>query len=64
MLGMNIGHGASEIAERWPLRDATPFGNWHIAGDAALLALLIVMALSIALLLARSLHRIGKDPQA
>jgi putative peptide zinc metalloprotease protein len=64
MLGTNIGHGASEIARRWISRDGTPFGNWHIVGEAALLALLLVMALSLAFLLARSLHRIGKDPQA
>jgi putative peptide zinc metalloprotease protein len=64
ILGTSIGHSASAITERWLLRNATPFGNWHVAGEAALLALLIVMALSIALLLARSLHRIGKDPQA
>jgi len=64
LLGSNIGHGASEIARRWALRDTTPFGNWHVAGESALLALLLVMALSLACLLARSLHRIGKDPQA
>jgi putative peptide zinc metalloprotease protein len=64
MLGRNIGHGASEIAQRWSVRDSTPFGNWHVAGESALLALLIVVALSLAILLARSLHRIGKDPQA
>jgi putative peptide zinc metalloprotease protein len=64
MLGASIGHGASEIAHRWAIRDSSPFGNWHVAGEAALLALLVVMALSLAFLLARSLHRIGKDPQA
>ena len=63
MLGMNIGRGASEIAQHWSLRDSAPFGNWHVAGESALLALLIVMALSLAFLLARSLHRIGKDPK-
>jgi putative peptide zinc metalloprotease protein len=64
LLGTNIGHGASEIARRWVLRDSTPFGNWHVVGESALLALLLVMALSLACLLARSIHRIGKDPQA
>jgi hypothetical protein len=64
LLGTDIGHGASEIAHRWALRDSTPFGHWHVAGESALLALLVVMALSLACLLARSLHRIGKDPQA
>ena len=64
MLGRNIGHGASEVAVRWSVRDGTLFGNWHVAGESALLALLIVVALSLAILLARSLHRIGKDPQA
>jgi hypothetical protein len=63
MLGTSIGHGASEIAQRWSLRDSAPFGNWHVAGESALLALLIVMALSLAFLLARSLLRIGKDPK-
>jgi putative peptide zinc metalloprotease protein len=64
LLGTDIGHGASEIAHRWALRDSTPFGHWHVAGESALLALLVVMALSLTCLLARSLHRIGKDPQA
>lgn len=64
MLGADIGHSASEIASRWALRDSAPFGHWHVAGESALLALLLVMALSLALLLARSIHRIGKDPQA
>ena len=63
MLGTNIGHGASEIAQRWSARGSTPFGNWHVVGESALLALLVVMALSLAVLLARSIHRIGKDPQ-
>jgi putative peptide zinc metalloprotease protein len=64
MIGMDIGHGAAEIARRWALRESAPFGNWHVAVEAALLSLLVVMALSLAFLLARSLHRIGKDPQA
>jgi putative peptide zinc metalloprotease protein len=64
LLGTDIGRGASEIAHRWMLRDTTPFGNWHVVGESALLGLLIVMALSIACLLARSIQRIGKDPQA
>lgn len=64
MLGRDIGHGASEIAHRWALRDNAPFGHWHVAGETALVALLAVMALSLAFLLARSLHRLGKDPQA
>ncbi len=64
MLGTDIGRGASEIAQRWAIRDSAPFGHWHVAGESALLALLVVMALSLAFLLARSLHRIGKDPQA
>ena len=64
MLGRNLGHGASEIAQRWSVRNSTPFGHWHVAGESALLALLAVVALSLAFLLARSLHRIGKDPQA
>lgn len=64
MLGTNIGHGASEIARRWDLRDSTPFGSWHVVGESALFALIVVMALSLAFLLARSLHRLGKDPQA
>ena len=64
LLGTDIGHGASEIAHRWAVRDGTPFGHWHVVGESALFALLVVMALSLACLLARSLHRIGKDPQA
>lgn len=64
LLGTDIGHGASEIADRWALRDSAPFGTWHVVGECALLALLVVMALSLACLLARSLQRIGKDPQA
>jgi putative peptide zinc metalloprotease protein len=64
LLGTDIGHGASEIAHRWVLRESAPFGTWHVAGECALLALLLVMALSLACLLARSLQRIGKDPQA
>jgi putative peptide zinc metalloprotease protein len=64
MLGQGIGYGASEVAARWAGRDSVPFGNWHVVGESALLALLLAMALSIAILLARSLHRIGKDPQA
>ncbi|MEJ0035541.1 MAG: hypothetical protein WDO68_05590 [Gammaproteobacteria bacterium] len=64
MLGTDIGHGASEIARRWVVRDSAPFGHWHVVGEAALVALLSVMALSLAFLLARSIHRIGKDPQA
>jgi putative peptide zinc metalloprotease protein len=64
MLGKNIGHSISEVAQRWAIRDITPFGHWHVAGESALLALIAVMALSLAFLLARSLHRIGKDPQA
>jgi putative peptide zinc metalloprotease protein len=64
MLGTDIGQGASEIVRRWAMRDSAPFGNWHVAGESALLALLVVMALSLAFLLARSIHRIGKDPQA
>jgi putative peptide zinc metalloprotease protein len=64
LLGKDIGHGASEIAHRWALRDTAPFGNWHVVGESALLGLLVVMALSIACLLARSIQRIGKDPQA
>jgi putative peptide zinc metalloprotease protein len=64
MLGTDIGLGVGEIVRRWALRDSAPFGHWHVAGESALLALLVVMALSLACLLARSLHRIGKDPQA
>jgi putative peptide zinc metalloprotease protein len=64
MLGQGIGYSASEAAARWAGRDSVPFGNWHVVGESALLALLLTMALSIAILLARSLHRIGKDPQA
>jgi putative peptide zinc metalloprotease protein len=64
MLGLGIAQGASEVAARWADRDSVPFGNWHVVGESALLMLLIVMALSLAFLLARSLHRIGKDPQA
>jgi hypothetical protein len=63
-LGAHIGHSASEVAHRWAVRDSAPFGPWHVAGESALLALLVVMALSLACLLARSIHRIGKDPQA
>ena len=64
VLGTDIGRGAGEIAQRWTIRDSAPFGHWHVAGESALLALLVVMALSLAFLLARSLHRLGKDPQA
>ena len=64
MLGLGIGHGASEVVSRWADREGMPFGNWHVVGESALLTLLIVMAFSLAFLLARSLHRIGKDPQA
>jgi hypothetical protein len=64
MLGTDVGRGAGEIAHRWATRDSAPFGHWHVAGESALLALLIVMALSLAFLLARSIHRLGKDPQA
>jgi len=64
LLGTDIGHGASEIVDRWVLRDSAPFGTWHVVGECALFALLLVMALSLACLLARSLQRIGKDPQA
>lgn len=64
MLGNQIGLAASELAHRWTARDGAPFGNWHVAGESALFALLVVMALSLAFLLARSIHRIGKDPKA
>jgi len=64
MLGTDIGRSASEIAQRWTVRDSALFGYWHVVGETALLALLVVMALSLAFLLARSLHRLGKDPQA
>jgi hypothetical protein len=64
MLGTDIGRSASEIAYRWALLHSAPFGHWHVAGESALLALLIVIALSLAFLLARSIHRLGKDPQA
>jgi len=64
MLGTDIGRSASELGQRWGIRHTAPFGHWHVAGESALLALLVVMALSLAFLLGRSLHRLGKDPQA
>jgi putative peptide zinc metalloprotease protein len=63
MLGRNIGRGASEVATRWAVRQSTPFGAWHVAGESALLALLVVMAVSVACLLARSITQIGSNSQ-
>ncbi|MEJ1966613.1 MAG: hypothetical protein WDO56_35765 [Gammaproteobacteria bacterium] len=59
MLGTHIGDGAGEVAIRWATRQITPFGRWHVAGESALLSLLLFMAVSIACLLARSLTRIA-----
>jgi putative peptide zinc metalloprotease protein len=64
MLGIDIGRGASEVARRWAAHESTPFGGWHVIGESALLALLVVMAVSIACLLARALTRIGRDSQS
>jgi putative peptide zinc metalloprotease protein len=63
MLGTGIGRGASEVGARWAARNSTPFGAWHVAGESALLALLVVMAVSVACLLARSISRIGRNSQ-
>ncbi len=63
-LGKNIGYSASESAHRWAVHDRTPFGLWHAVGESALLVLLLVMAISLSFLLARSINRIGKDSQA
>ena len=64
MLGSDIGRGAGEVANRWAIRASTPFGGWHFVGESALLVLLVVMAVSVACLLARSLIRIGKGSQS
>ena len=63
MLGTDIGRGASQVASRWSDRHITPFGTWHVVGESALLALLVVMAVSVACLLARSITRIGRNSQ-
>jgi putative peptide zinc metalloprotease protein len=63
MLGTDIGRGASEVANRWEIRESAPFGAWHVVGESALLALLVVMAVSVACLLARSITRIGRNSQ-
>ncbi len=63
MLGTGIGRGASEVATRWAIRQSTPFGEWHVVGESALLALLVVMAVSVACLLARAIARIGRSSQ-
>jgi putative peptide zinc metalloprotease protein len=61
VLGANIGHSAGASAHRWADHVSTPFGTWHAVGESAVLALLVVMAVSLAFLLARSIHRIGRD---
>ncbi len=60
VLGTNIGHSSGASAFRWTTYDHTPYGLWHAAGESAVLALLLVMAISLAVLLARSIHRIGR----
>jgi putative peptide zinc metalloprotease protein len=62
VLGANIGQSASASESRWAAWDHTPYGLWHAVGESAVLALLLVMAASLAVLLARSIHRIGRDP--
>jgi putative peptide zinc metalloprotease protein len=61
VLGVNLGHSASASASQWAAYDHSPFGLWHAVGESAVLALLLVMAISLAVLLARSIHRIGRD---
>ena len=64
MLGSDIGIGAGQVVSRWAMRENTPFGAWHVVGESALLALLVVMAVSVACLLARSITRIARDSQS
>ncbi len=61
VLGRNIGTGLGEALHRWAIQHTSSFGTWHAIGESALLALFFVMALSLSLLFARSLYRLGKD---
>ncbi len=61
VLGRSIGNGVGEALHRWAIQHTSEFGTWHAVGESALLALFLVMALSLSLLFARSLYRIGKD---
>lgn len=56
MLGTGIGKSAGTAAEKW----ATSGVMWHAIGESAVLALLVVMAVSLAFVLAQSIHRIGR----
>jgi putative peptide zinc metalloprotease protein len=64
VLGNSIGHSAGESQRVWAAPEQTTFGLWHAAGEAALLTVLIVVAVSLAVLLARSIHHIGKGSRA
>jgi putative peptide zinc metalloprotease protein len=64
VLGQNIGRSLSASLQRWAAHDTTAVGIWQALGESALLALFLVMALSLSLLFARSLYRIGKDSSA
>lgn len=64
VLGHNLGQSAGASLLAWAARDTTHLGRWHAAGEAALFALLLVIALSLASLLARAFTRIGKESQA
>lgn len=61
VLGRNIGTSLGEVLHRWAIQHTSSFGTWHAIGESALLALFLVMALSLSLLFARSLYRLGKD---
>ena len=61
VLGRNIGTSVGEVLHRWAIQHTSSFGTWHAIGESALLALFFVMALSLSLMFARSLYRLGKD---
>lgn len=56
MLGTGIGRSAGAASDQW----ATSGAVWQAVGESALLALLLLMAISLASLLAQSIHRIGR----
>jgi len=56
VLGAGIGKSLGATAEKWAAGEA----SWPAVGEFALLALLLVMAVSLSFVLARSIHRIGR----
>jgi hypothetical protein len=56
MLGTSLGKSAGAATEKW----AEEGVMWQAVGESALLTLLLVMAVSLAFVLAQSIHRIGR----